>query len=114
MKQLNKMEGAIDSEYNPFAPQNVLRSPSPSLNWIFGQGSGLPFGYSAIFYGPPKGGKSLSSYLSVCCTLSAFPVSGRTMTMFQKIESSFSMTVLSGEYRERVFGDLIPVQTNKP
>lgn len=63
MQQLNKMEGAIVKEYNPFAPENVLRSASPSLNWIFGKGSGLPFGYSAIFYGPPKGGKSLASYL---------------------------------------------------
>ena len=63
MKQLSKMEGAVDSEYDPFAEGNVLRSPSPSLNWIFGKGSGLPFGYSAIFYGPPKAGKSLGAYL---------------------------------------------------
>jgi len=63
MKQLRKMDGAVSPEYNPFAPENVLRSPSPSLNWIFGKGSGIPYGYSAIFYGPPKAGKSLSSYL---------------------------------------------------
>ena len=63
MKQLSKMEGAVDKKYNPFAPENVLQSPSPSLNWIFGKGSGLPRGYSAIFYGPPKSGKSLASYL---------------------------------------------------
>lgn len=63
MKQLNKMEGAVSNEYNPFAKDNVLKSPSPSLNWIFGKGNGLPFGYSAIFYGPPKSGKSLASYL---------------------------------------------------
>jgi hypothetical protein len=63
MQQLQKMDGAVKGDYNPFAPKNVLRSPSPSLNWIFGKGSGLPFGYSAIFYGPPKAGKSLASYL---------------------------------------------------
>jgi len=63
MQQLNKMEGAVDREYDPFAPENVLRSPSPSLNWIFCKGSGLPFGYSCVFYGPAKGGKSLASYL---------------------------------------------------
>ena len=63
MKKLSKMEGAIDVKYNPFAPENVLRAGSPSLNWIFGKGSGLPFGYSAIFYGPPKAGKSLASYM---------------------------------------------------
>ena len=63
MEKLQKMDGAIDKQYNPFAKENVLRSPSPSLNWIFGKGSGIPFGYSAIFYGPPKAGKSLASYL---------------------------------------------------
>ena len=63
MGKLQRMEGAVEKEYEPFAPENVLRSPSPSLNWIFGKGSGIPYGYSAIFYGPAKAGKSLASYL---------------------------------------------------
>jgi len=63
MKQMQSMEGAIDKEYDPFLVENVLHSPSPSLNWIFGKGSGIPYGYSAIFYGEPKAGKSLASYL---------------------------------------------------
>lgn len=63
MQKLQKMEGAVQEGYSPFARENVLRSPSPSLNWIFGKGAGLPYGYSAIFYGPPKSGKSLASYL---------------------------------------------------
>jgi len=63
MEKLQKMEGAVKDDYDPFAPPNVLRSPSPSLNWIFGKGSGIPYGYSAIFYGEPKAGKSLASYL---------------------------------------------------
>lgn len=63
MKQLSSMEGAVDKEYNPFAEENVLKSTSPSLNWTFGKGSGLPFGYGVILYGPPKSGKSLISNL---------------------------------------------------
>lgn len=63
MQQLNKMDGAVSQDYDPFLPENVLRSKSPSLNWIFGKGSGLPFGKSCIFYGPAKSGKSLASYL---------------------------------------------------
>ncbi len=63
MKQLREMEGATDFEYNPFVPENVIKSPSPYLNWIFGKGAGLPFGYGCILYGPPKSGKSLVSYL---------------------------------------------------
>lgn len=63
MKTLNKLEGATDFEYNPFAPENVIKSTSPYLNWIFGKGSGMPLGHGVIFYGPPKSGKSLATYL---------------------------------------------------
>ena len=59
MKKLNKMEGAVDTDYNPYAEGNVLRSTTPSLNEIFGKGAGLPFGFTAISYGEPKAGKSL-------------------------------------------------------
>ena len=63
MKQLNNMEGAVDFEYQTFAPENMVRSTSPYVNWIFGKGSGLARGLGAIFYGQPKSGKSLLSYL---------------------------------------------------
>lgn len=63
MKRLKKMEGAVDDNYDFYAPGNILRSGSPSLNWIYGKGCGLPFGLSTIFYGPAKAGKSLASYL---------------------------------------------------
>ncbi len=65
MKQLNKMDGATDKAYNPFAVNNVLRSTSPSLNWTFSKGFGLPFGQSLIVFGPPKAGKSLIANLFV-------------------------------------------------
>jgi RecA/RadA recombinase len=57
MKKLRDMEGAILRDYNPFA--HVIRTPSPSVNFSFGKGFGLPRGYSAAFTGPPGGGKSL-------------------------------------------------------
>jgi len=59
MKKLGKLEGAVSSDYNPYAEGNILRSTSPSLNEIFGKGCGLPFGFTAISYGAPKAGKSL-------------------------------------------------------
>ena len=65
MKQLNKMDGAVDKEYNPYALENVIRSTSPSLNWTFAKGCGLPYGQSMIVYGPPKAGKSLISNLFI-------------------------------------------------
>ena len=61
MSQLRKMEGAVDTEYDFYAPQNVIRSSSPSLNWVFGRGNGLPFGLGMVIFGPAKGGKSLVS-----------------------------------------------------
>jgi RecA/RadA recombinase len=63
MKELSALDGAVNKEYNPFLRENIIRSDSPSLNWIFGKGSGIPRGYSAVFFGEPKAGKSLISNL---------------------------------------------------
>jgi len=58
LQKIRNDETAVrHGEYNPHL--HVLRSPSPSLNFIFGNGHGLPFGYSAVLSGPPKGGKSI-------------------------------------------------------
>lgn len=57
MKMLLKLEGAVTEEYNPFA--HVIRTPSPSANFVFGNSHGLPLGYSMVLYGPPAGGKSV-------------------------------------------------------
>lgn len=57
MSMLAKLAGAVKERADP--TQNVLRAPTPALRYIFGKGGGLPFGYSAIFAGAPKGGKSL-------------------------------------------------------
>lgn len=65
MKLLNKMDGAVNIEYDPYNEENLIRSTSPSLNWIFGRGHGLPFGQSAICFGPPKAGKSLIANLFI-------------------------------------------------
>jgi len=61
LNQLRNLEGAVNPEYNPF--ENVIRSGSPSLNWIYGKGMGLPLGFSEILFGPPKSGKSLLTYM---------------------------------------------------
>jgi recombination protein RecA len=61
LKQLRGMEGAVDREYNPF--EHVIRTGSPSFDWVYGRGMGLPLGYSEILFGPPKSGKSLVTYM---------------------------------------------------
>lgn len=56
--KLSTMDGAVKGDYNPL--EHCLRTPSPSINWVFGNiGGGLPFGYSTLMYGPPKHGKSV-------------------------------------------------------
>jgi len=57
MEKLQKLDGAIIERKNPF--MDVLRSPSPSVNFTFGNTHGLPKNYGAILYGPRSGGKSL-------------------------------------------------------
>jgi hypothetical protein len=65
MKQLQKMEGAVDWAYDFYKKENVLRSTSVGLNWIYGKGSGLPFGFGTLLYGKPKSGKSLATNLMI-------------------------------------------------
>lgn len=55
--KFEKMEGALLDVTSPF--KKVIKSSSPSANFIYGNTWGLPRGYSEVLYGPPKGGKSL-------------------------------------------------------
>jgi len=57
MASLLKLEGAVVERKNIHA--TVVGTKSPSLNFCFGNGWGLPLGYSVVLYGPPKGGKSV-------------------------------------------------------
>ena len=61
MEKLQKHKGAVIGARN--AHGEVIRSPSPSLNFTFGNGQGLPCGrgcgYSLLLFGPPRGGKSV-------------------------------------------------------
>lgn len=61
MKMLNKMDGAVDRDYNPYLPENTIQTVSPSLNWIFSKSAGLPFMEFMLLWGPPKAGKSVVS-----------------------------------------------------
>lgn len=57
MERLIKHKGAVIESENVHA--RVVTSPSPSLNFTFGNAHGLPRGYSLLLYGPPRGGKSV-------------------------------------------------------
>lgn len=54
----SKMAGAITEHVNPF--NSGISTASPSVNFVYGNGTWvLPFGFSEVLYGPPKGGKSV-------------------------------------------------------
>lgn len=58
MEKLLKLNGAVAiNKRNIHA--DVLQTHSPALNFIFGNGWGLPKGYTLLAYGPPRGGKSM-------------------------------------------------------
>lgn len=57
LAKLQKLEGAVTSSHDPHS--YVIQSPSPSVNFCFGNGWGLPEGFTLVLYGPPKGGKTL-------------------------------------------------------
>lgn len=63
MTKLLKHEAAAKMDYNPYA--HVIRTGSPSFDYIYGKTHGLPLGYSEVLWGPPKGGKSLAVYMKI-------------------------------------------------
>lgn len=56
LEKLDKMDTMVQ---NRNRLSNIIETPSPSVNFSFGKSGGLPRGYTAVFYGPPKGGKTL-------------------------------------------------------
>lgn len=66
MKALRQYEDSVDFEYDSFAKENCLYTPSPYFNWIFANKSmGIPKNASVLYYSKPKAGKSLSIYAQI-------------------------------------------------
>ncbi len=59
LAKLQQHEGAVVGRFNPHLPENVIRTASPSVNFMFGKGHGLPKSLALALGGPPKGGKTL-------------------------------------------------------
>lgn len=62
MKELRSLDGVLTQRVNPYRQENLIKTSSPSMNWIFGHGHGLPFGHGVMLWGEPKSGKSLLTY----------------------------------------------------
>lgn len=62
--EFSKIEGMVTEYTNPF--NTGVHSSSPSADFIYGNGTWLlPFGYSEVLYGPPKGGKSVYARMKI-------------------------------------------------
>ena len=62
-KMLKSYDDVVKYEYDAYAPQNCIYTPSPYFNWIFANKShGIPKKASVLFFSEPKAGKSLSIY----------------------------------------------------
>lgn len=63
---MKSYDDAVNYEYDSFAPENCLYTPSPYFNWIFANKShGVPKNASILFFSEPKAGKSLSIYAMI-------------------------------------------------
>lgn len=66
LKQLKAYDDAVDYDYDSFAPENCLYTPSPYFNSIFANKShGVPKNASILFLSEQKAGKSLSCYAMI-------------------------------------------------
>ena len=66
LKQLKAYDDTVDYDYDSYAPENCLYTPSPYFNWIFAnKANGVPRNASILFYSEPKAGKSLSIYAMI-------------------------------------------------
>lgn len=63
LKQLTSYEDSVKYDFDSFAEDNCIFTPSPYFNWVFANKSnGIPRNSSVLFFSEPKAGKSLSIY----------------------------------------------------
>lgn len=109
MKQLKAYEDAVNHDYNPFAPENCVYTPSPYFNWIFANPSnGIPKNASLLFFSEPKAGKSLSAY-SIIGEMHKRDKEGMALYFNTELRGSFS-PVFAGLDKER----MVIYDTNDP
>lgn len=112
LTQLNKHEGTVDRSYDPHL--HVIKSASPSINFTFGKGHGLPLGLTLALGGPPKGGKSLLGKSFIGQTHADYP-DGWVVKYNTEFREQAQATP---EEDERMFGidpnRYMPYETNIP
>lgn len=109
-KWMKKLEGdfAKVASTMPKPSESVIQLPSPSFNWMVGNG-GITEGKAACFFGPESGGKSLLAQLVLIALQKKHPESIQIL-----IDAEFSF---NPDWFQKLGGDLdrlLVKQTNDP
>jgi len=103
LKQLRKHEAYVETEYDAFAAENCIFTPSPYVNWIFANKSnGIPKGSGVLLYSEPKAGKSLISQ-SIVSQLHKDDPEGIVMYFSTEYKGKFQKGFFEGIDPDRIF-----------
>lgn len=110
LKQLKAYEDSVNYEYDSFAEENCLYTPSPYFNWIFANKShGMPRNSSVLFFSEPKAGKSLGIY-SIVDELHTRDKEGIAIIFNSELRGQLQHNVFPGLDKDR----MIIYDTNDP
>lgn len=110
LKQLKAYEDAVNYEYDSFAPENCIYTPSPYFNWIFAnKANGIPKNSSVLFFSEPKAGKSLSIY-AIIMEMQKRDPEGIAIYFNTELRGQLQHGVFSGLDRDR----MVIYDTNDP
>lgn len=60
--KLRNLDSVAKARVDVWAEDNLIRSSSPGVNWLFGKNHGFPLGYNIVTWGEQKSGKSILFY----------------------------------------------------
>lgn len=99
LKQLRKHDAVVDNNYDAFASENCVYTPSPYVNWIFANKShGIPKGSGVLLFSEPKAGKSLLSQA----------IAGQLHEDDKEGIVLYFSTEMKGKYQKGFFGNIDP------
>lgn len=102
LKDLRAYDDTVDYNYDSFAPENCLYTPSPYFNWIFAnKANGIPKNASMLMLSEQKAGKSLISYATVLEMQSRDRLAGITGDLAG--QAIYFNTELRGQLQHGVF-----------
>jgi RecA/RadA recombinase len=109
-KMLSQYEDTVNYNYDAFAAENCLYTPSPSVNWIFANKSmGIPKGSGILLFSEPKAGKSLL-IMSMIAEMQKRDPEGIAIVFNTEMRGRFSSADLLNVDKDR----LIVYDTNRP